>query len=66
VRLNPASLPDGYSLLYFYEWPDEGAISNRASIEINWLHDGYIFAKRYLDNPCLPDFWICHKDLTYC
>jgi hypothetical protein len=64
VRLNPASLPDGYSLLYLYKWADETAISNCASIEVDGLHDRYVFTKRDVDNPCMPDFWLCHKDLA--
>jgi hypothetical protein len=64
VRLNPASLPDGYSLLYLYEWPDEAAISDCASIEIDRLHNRNAFAKRYINNPGMSDFWLCHKDLA--
>jgi hypothetical protein len=65
VRLNPASFPDGYSLLYLYEWADEAAISNCASIEINWLHNRNVFPKRYVSNPSVADFWLCHKDLAW-
>ena len=61
VRLNPASLPDGYSLLYLYERADEATISNCASIEVDWLDDGYVFTKGYVNNPRMPDFWIRHK-----
>ena len=50
--------------LYLYEWPDEAAISNCAPIEIDRLHDRDVFTKRYIDNPCMPDFWLCHKDLA--
>lgn len=50
VRLNPASLPDSYSLLYLYKRPDEATIANRASIEIDRLHDRDVFTKRYIDN----------------
>jgi len=64
VRLDPASLPDGYSLLYLYEWANEAAISNCASIEIYRLHYGDGFTKRYIDNPGLPDFWLCNNDLA--
>jgi len=49
--LNPASLPDSYSLLYLYKWSNEAAVSNRASIEIHGLHDRDVFTKRYIDNP---------------
>jgi hypothetical protein len=65
VRLNPAPFPDGYSLLYLYEWADEAVISNRASIEIDRLHHGDGFTKRYINNPCMPDFGFCHKDLAW-
>ena len=51
VRLNSASLPDRYSLLYFYEWSDEAVIANCASIEIDRLHDSYVFTERYIDDP---------------
>jgi hypothetical protein len=64
VRLNPASLPDGYSLLYLYEWADEATIANCASIEIDRLHHGDVFTKRYINNCCMPDFWLCHNDLA--
>jgi len=64
VRLNPASLPDRYSLLDLYEWPDEAVISDCASIEIYRLHDRDVLTKRYINNPCMPDFWLCHKDLA--
>jgi hypothetical protein len=65
VRLNPASLSDGYSLLYLYEWPDEAVISDCASIEIYRLYDRDVLTKRYINNPCMPDFWLCHKDLAW-
>jgi hypothetical protein len=64
VRLNPAPLADIYSLLYLYKWPNEAVVSNRASIEINRLHNSNVFAKRYIDNPCVPDFWLCHEGLS--
>jgi hypothetical protein len=64
VRLNPAPLADIYSLLYLYKWPNEAVVSNRASVEINRLHNSNIFAKRYIDNPRVPDFWLCHEGLT--
>ena len=64
VRLNPASFADSHSLLYLYKWPDEAAISNRAPIEIDRLHNRNVFTKRYIDNPCVADFWLCHKGLA--
>ena len=60
VRLNPASLPDSCSLLYLYEWADETGISNRASIEIDRLNHRNVFSKRYINDPCITDFWRCH------
>src|SRR5438552_3946002 len=65
VRLNPASLAERYSLLYLYKRTDEAAISNRAPIEVDWLDHRYVFTKCYIDNPCMPDFWLCHRGLAY-
>jgi hypothetical protein len=62
--LDPASLSDSHSLLDLYEWADEAAISNCASIKIDRLHDRDVFTKRYVDNPCMADFWLCHKGLA--
>jgi len=64
MRLNPASLPDGYSLLYLYEWANEAVISDCASIEIYRLHHGDGLTKRYIDNPRIPDFWLRHNGLA--
>jgi hypothetical protein len=64
VRLNPASLPDSYSLLYLYEWADEAGISNCASIEIDRLHHRDSFAECYIDNSRVTDFCLCHKALA--
>jgi len=64
VRLNPASLADIHSLLYLYEWADEAGISNCAPIEIDRLHHRDVFSKRYIDDPCMPDFWLCHERLA--
>jgi hypothetical protein len=59
VRLNPASLADLYALLYLYEWTNETAISNRASIEIDGLNDGDLFTKLNIDNPGVTELWLC-------
>src|SRR4029077_3786483 len=64
VRLNPASLPDSYSLLYLYEWANEAAISNCASIKIDRLHHRDVFTECYIDNSCMADFWLFHKGLA--
>jgi hypothetical protein len=37
--------------LYLDERPDEAAISNRATIEIDRLHDGDLLPKLNIDNP---------------
>jgi len=58
VRLNPASLADIHALLYLYKWPDEAAVSNRAPIEINRLHDDDVFTKLNIYNPCATDLWL--------
>ena len=64
VRLDPASLSDSYSLLDLYERADKAGISNCASIEIDRLYDRDVFTKCYVDNPCMADFWLCHKGLA--
>jgi hypothetical protein len=64
VRLNPASVADPYSLLYLYKWTNEAVISDCASIEIYRLHDRDVLTKRYINNPRMPDFWLCHKNLA--
>jgi hypothetical protein len=50
VGLNPASLADGCSLLYFNERPNEAAISDRATIEIDRLYDDDVLTKLNVDN----------------
>jgi hypothetical protein len=62
--LNPAPFADLYSLLYLHKRPNEGPITNSAPIQIDWLHDRDVFTKRYIDNPCMPDFWLCHEGLA--
>jgi len=64
VRLNPASLADLYALLYFYEWTNEAAVSNRTSIEIDRLYDSDLFTKLNIDNSCVTDLWLCQKGLA--
>lgn len=64
VRLNPASFAYSHSFLYLYKWADETVISNRAPIEIDRLHHRNVFTKRYIDNPCMADFWLCQKGLV--
>jgi len=56
VRLNTAALTYLRCFLYLDERPDEGAISNRATIEIDWLYDGDVLTKVNVDNPRMPDF----------
>jgi hypothetical protein len=55
VRLNTAAPTYLCSFLYLDEWPDEALISNRAAIEINWLHDGDVLTKLNVDNPRVPN-----------
>ena len=64
VRLNPASLANSHSLLYLYKRTDEAAISNRAPIEINRLHNCDVFTECHINNPCMPDFWPFHEALA--
>ena len=64
VRLNPASLADLYALLYFYEWTNEAAVSNRTPIEIDRLYDSDLFTKLNIDNSCVTDLWLCRKGLA--
>ena len=64
MRLNPAPFADIYSFLYLHKWPYKGLISNSAPIEIDGLHDGDVLAECYIDNPCMPDFWLCHEGLA--
>ena len=54
VRLNTAALTYLCSFLYLDERPDEALISNRATIEINWLHDSDVLTKLNIDNPRVP------------
>jgi hypothetical protein len=65
VRLNPASLPDSYSLLYLYKGPNEATISDRASIEIDRLHHRHVFTERYIGNRCMADFWLRHDSVAW-
>jgi hypothetical protein len=55
VRLNPAALTYLCSFLYLHKWPNEAAISNRATIEIDRLHDGDVLTKLNVVNPRMPD-----------
>jgi hypothetical protein len=64
VRLNPASLTDIYSLLYFNEGSDEAILSNRATMEIDGLHNRDVFTERDIDYTCMLDFWLCHEGLA--
>jgi hypothetical protein len=64
MGLNPAPFADIYSLLYLYKRPDKGPITNSAPIEIDWLHHRDVFTERYIDNPYVPNFWLCHKDVA--
>jgi hypothetical protein len=41
--------------LYLDEWPNEAAISNRAPIEIDRLHDSDVSTKLNIDNSSMPD-----------
>jgi len=50
VRLNTAALAYLRSFLYLHKWPNEAAISNPATIEINWLYDDDVFTKLDVDN----------------
>jgi hypothetical protein len=61
--LNPAASADGYPLLYLDEWPDEATLPNRATIEIDRLHDSDIFTKLNIDNSGMPDLRLCQAGL---
>jgi len=61
VGLNSAPLADICSLLYLYKWPYKCSITNCAPIEIDWLHHRDVLAEYYIDNPCMPNFWLHHK-----
>ena len=64
VGLNSAPLADLYSLLYLNKWPNKSFISKYASIEVDRLNDSDVFPKRYIDNPSLPNFRVCHKGVA--
>jgi hypothetical protein len=64
MGLNPAPLADIYSLLYLYKWSYKGTFTNSTPIEIDWLHHRDVFTERYIDNPCMPNFWLCHKGVA--
>jgi len=51
VRLNPAALTYLRRFLYLDEWPNEAAISNCATIQIDWLYDGDVLTELNIDNP---------------
>ena len=57
-------MADLYALLYLYKWPDEAAVSNRASIEIDRLHDRDVFTKLNIHNSCMTDLWLCQRGLA--
>ena len=59
VRLNPASLADGCSVLYLNEWSNEAAIPNRATVEIDRLYDGHILTELNVNYSSLPDLRLC-------
>ena len=59
VGLNPAALADRYALLYLDEWPNEAVISNRATIEIDRLHDSDILPESGVHNSSMPDLGPC-------
>ena len=50
VRLNTTALTYFRSFLYLNERPDEAAISNRATIEIDRLYDDDVLTKLNVDN----------------
>jgi hypothetical protein len=64
VGLNATPLANDRPFLYLHKWPNEAAISNRAAIQIDRLHHRDVFTERYIDNPCVTDFWLCHKGLA--
>ena len=63
MRLNPATLTYLCSLLYLNEWPYKAAISNGATVEVDGLNDGNVFANCYINDPGLPQVRLRHDDL---
>jgi hypothetical protein len=55
VRLDTAALTYFRSFLYLDEWPNEAAISNRTTIEIDRLYDNDVLTKLNTDNSRIPD-----------
>jgi len=64
VGLNATPLADDRPFLYLHKWPDEAAISNRATIQIDRLHHRDIFSESDIDDRGITDFWRPHNTVT--
>jgi hypothetical protein len=52
--------------LYFDEWADEAVISDRATIQIDWIDDGDVLTELNIDNSSMPDLGPRHVGLPQC
>jgi hypothetical protein len=61
VGLDPAAFSHHGSALDFNKRADEAVVAYDATIEINGLNDGDLFAERDVHHPGMLDFWFSHK-----
>jgi hypothetical protein len=64
MGLNATPLADDRPFLYLHKWPDEAAISNRATIQIDRLYNSDILAERDIDDRGITDFWLRHDSVA--
>ena len=50
VRLDSTTTPNRHVTLYLDEWPYERAVTDRATAEIDGLHDTDTFAEAHIDD----------------
>jgi len=61
MGLDPAAFSHHGSALDFNKRADEAIVANDATIEINGLNDGDLFAERDVHHPSMLNFWFSHK-----
>src|SRR5712692_6283516 len=65
MRLDPAPLPDLYALLNFDERTDERVVIDRATIEIDRLHNGDVLPELDVDDSDGAKLRLVHGGATH-
>jgi len=50
--------------LYLNKGANKRIIPKYASVKVDWLNDSNVFTERYIDNPCMPNFWLCRESVA--